>query len=43
MPYLPRCNPCPVRQNPDFEDSDYRGGQRYNQYRKKSWLDEIFD
>jgi Zn-finger nucleic acid-binding protein len=31
------------RQNPDFEDSDYLGGQRYSQYRKKSWLNEIFD
>ena len=27
----------------DFEDSDYRGGQRYQRNRKKSWLDEIFD
>jgi Zn-finger nucleic acid-binding protein len=28
---------------PDFEDSDYRGGQRYQSGRKKSWLNEIFD
>lgn len=28
---------------PDFEDSDYRSGQRYPQHRKKSWLNEIFD
>jgi Zn-finger nucleic acid-binding protein len=28
---------------PDFEDSDYRSRQRHPQYRKKSWLDEIFD
>jgi Zn-finger nucleic acid-binding protein len=28
---------------PDFEDSDYHGGQRYGQHRKKSWLSEIFD
>ena len=28
---------------PDFEDSDYRGGQRYQRDRKKSWLNEIFD
>jgi len=28
---------------PDFEDSDYRSGQRYSQHRKKSWLNEIFD
>jgi Zn-finger nucleic acid-binding protein len=28
---------------PNFEDSDYRGGQRYQRNRKKSWLDEIFD
>jgi uncharacterized protein len=31
------------RKHNDFEDSDYRGGQRSNQYRKKSWLNEIFD
>jgi len=31
------------RKQPDFEDSDYRGGQRYSQHRKKSWLHEIFD
>lgn len=31
------------RQQPDFEDSDYRGGQRYHRDRKKSWLSEIFD
>lgn len=38
--------PAPVsqsRKQPDFEDSDYRGGQRYSQHRKKSWLHEIFD
>lgn len=28
---------------PDFEDSDFRGGQRYHRERKKSWLSEIFD
>ena len=29
---------------PDFEDSDYRRGLHSQQrYRKKSWLDEIFD
>ncbi|MHB8951063.1 MAG: TFIIB-type zinc ribbon-containing protein [Rhodoferax sp.] len=28
---------------PDFEDSDYRGGQRYHRERKKSWLSDIFD
>ena len=28
---------------PDFEDSDYRDGQRYQRSRKKSWLSEIFD
>lgn len=36
----------PVAQSqkpPDLEDSDYRGGQRYQRHRKKSWLDEIFD
>lgn len=31
------------RKQPDFEDSDYRTGQRYYQTRKKSWLHEIFD
>ena len=31
------------RKQPDFEDSDYRGGQRYQRDRKKSWLNEIFD
>ena len=38
--------PAQVAQNrkqPDFEDSDYRGGPRYSQHRKKSWLNEIFD
>jgi len=30
-------------QQPDFEDSDYRRGQRYHRDRKKSWLNEIFD
>jgi len=29
---------------PDFEDSDYRRGPRVeHRYRKKSWLDDIFD
>ena len=27
----------------DFEDSDYRSGQRSRSARKKSWLNEIFD
>ena len=31
------------RKLPDFEDSDYRDGQRYHRDRKKSWLNEIFD
>lgn len=31
------------RQQPDFEDSDYRDGRRYSYSRKKSWLSEIFD
>ncbi len=31
------------RKQPDFEDSDYREGQRYYRSRKKSWLNEIFD
>ena len=31
------------RKLPDFEDSDYRAGQRYHRDRKKSWLNEIFD
>lgn len=32
-----------IRKQPDFEDSDFRGGQRYGQHRKKSWLNDIFD
>lgn len=32
-----------ARMQPDFEDSDYRGGQRYHRDRKKSWLNDIFD
>jgi len=38
--------PATVSQNrkqPDFQDSDYRGSQRYHRDRKKSWLSEIFD
>jgi len=31
------------RQQPDFEDSDFRDRQRYQHSRKKSWLSEIFD
>ncbi|MGB4361378.1 MAG: zf-TFIIB domain-containing protein [Rhodoferax sp.] len=31
------------RQQPDFEDSDFRDRQRYQHGRKKSWLSEIFD
>lgn len=31
------------RHQPDFEDSDYRDGRRYQHSRKKSWLSEIFD
>lgn len=31
------------RQQPDFEDSDFRERQRYPHGRKKSWLSEIFD
>ena len=37
---------APVSQNPkqpDFENSDYHGGQRYHRDRKKSWLSDIFD
>ncbi len=30
------------RQQPDFEDSDYRKQRHYGS-RKKSWLNEIFD
>jgi hypothetical protein len=28
---------------PDFEDSDYRDGQRYQRKRQKTWLNEFFD
>jgi Zn-finger nucleic acid-binding protein len=35
------------RKQPDFEDSDFRNGQRQGQHqgqhRKKSWLNDIFD
>ena len=37
---MPTAHP---RQQPDFEDSDYRDAQRYPRGRKKSWLNEIFD
>jgi len=40
----PAPDPVPQkRQQSGFDDSDYRGGQRYHQQRKKSWLNEIFD
>ena len=32
----------PARQ-PDFSDSDFREHRRHGGYRKKSWLNEIFD
>ena len=38
--------PAPLARNrpqPDFEDSDYRDGRRYQNSRKKSWLSDIFD
>lgn len=31
------------RKQPDFDDSDFRGGQRHHRSHKKSWLSEIFD
>jgi uncharacterized protein len=31
------------RQQPDFEDSDFRDRQRHPHGRKKSWLSDIFD
>ncbi len=31
------------RPQPDFEDSDYRGGKNYQRKYKKSWLSEFFD
>lgn len=41
----PLAAPAPAykRGHPDFEDSDYRSGQRYYRDRKKSWLSDIFD
>ena len=43
----PPAMPPPVSgartQRPDFEDSDYRDGNRHHRGRKKSWLNEIFD
>jgi uncharacterized protein len=35
--------PQPHYKRPDFEDSDFRTGQRYYKQQKKSWLNEIFD
>ena len=37
--------PAPRPQaRPDFDESDYRrGSHSQHRYRKKSWLDEIFD
>ena len=40
---LPQAAVPQSRKQPDFEDSDFRGGQRYPHHRKKSWLNEIFD
>ena len=31
----------PAQRRPDFVDSDY--GKRHPQYRRKSWLSDIFD
>jgi Zn-finger nucleic acid-binding protein len=43
-PVAPVAAPAPrSRQQPDFEDSDYHNGRRYQHNRKKSWLSEIFD
>ncbi len=43
-PAAPMAAPAPRHpRQPDFEDSDYRNGQRYKSSRKKSWLNEIFD
>lgn len=42
----PHIAPPPVSRaqgHRDFEDSDFRRGQRYHRDRKKSWLNEIFD
>ncbi len=38
----PDRNPA-ARSQPDFVDSDYRGGRGHYGSRKKSWLSEIFD
>ena len=32
-----------ARSQPDFVDSDYRGGRGHHGGRKKSWLGDIFD
>ena len=32
-----------TRPQPDFADSDYHENRRHRGYRKKSWLNEIFD
>lgn len=39
----PQAPVAQYRKQPDFEDSDFRGGQRYHRSHKKSWLSEIFD
>ena len=46
LPPAPVADAAPAaqyRKQPDFEDSDYRGGQPYRRDRKKSWLSDIFD
>ena len=35
-------NPA-ARSQPDFVDSDYRGGRGHHSGRRKSWLSDIFD
>ena len=41
---MPAYAPVPrSRQQPDFEDSDYRQHKGYRTGHRKSWLSEIFD
>ncbi len=40
-----KCPTCPAasRAQPDFVDSDYRGGRVHHGGRRKSWLSDILD
>jgi Zn-finger nucleic acid-binding protein len=42
VPQAPTASPRPPAK-PDYQDSDHRSSPHYPRYRKKSWLDDIFD